>query len=97
MHYESIKEVKMTKWDKLTAFLSNKGNSVHLPVVQLTKIVGPLKPQTYKRISYWDPFMGKARLNPGSAAKKAGFVVTGFEWHKTGAHPVLTGIRLERI
>ena len=87
----------MSKWDKLTAFLMNKGNLVCLSDVQLNNIVGPLSPQTYKRISYWDPFMGKARLNPGSAARKAGFIVTGFEWQKSGGHPILKSIQLARM
>ena len=87
----------MSKWDKLTAFLMSKGNVVRLTVVQLNSIVGPLSPQTYKRISYWDPFMGKSTLNPGSAAKKAGFIVTGFEWERSAGYPVLKSIQLKRI
>lgn len=87
----------MSKWDKLTVFLTNKGNVVCLSMVQLGNIVGTLSPQIHKRISYWDPFMGKAALNPGAAAKKAGFIATRFEWKKSQEHPVLKSIQLERI
>jgi hypothetical protein len=87
----------MGKWDKLASYLMNKSDVVCLSTGQLSEIVGPLSRQMYKRISYWDPYMGKLRLNPGSAAQKAGYTVTRFEWKTLDGNLILKSIRMERI
>lgn len=88
------------KWDKLMHYLQAldipKRGSIKLPITQLEKIVGGLSVQTNRRISYWDPFMGRKTLNPGAAALRAGFVVVQFDYEPDRDMPRIVAITLLR-
>ena len=91
----------MRKWEKLTNYLQQKkiqeGGTLTISFAELSKIVGELAPKTTKRISYWDPYMGRQSLTPGSAAWKAGFAVTAIEWKVIGSDLHITNISLQRF
>ena len=67
-----------------------------LSINELGEIVGGLSVQTNKRISYWDPYMGQNKLNPGAAAWRAGFVVVGIDWKPGDEMPHILVITLRR-
>lgn len=88
------------KWDKLMHHLQAldipEQGRIKLPITQLGKIVGGLSVQTNRRISYWDPFMGRKALNPGAAALRAGFVVVQFDYEPDGDMPRIVAITFLR-
>ncbi len=88
----------MRKWQILTNYLQQKkvqkGGTLTISFDKLRKIVGGLAPKTTKRISYWDPYMGKQSLMPGSAAWKAGFAIAAIKWRAIGGELHITHISL---
>jgi hypothetical protein len=91
----------MRKWEKLTNYLQQKkvpkGGTLTISFDDLRKIVGWLAPKTIRRISYWDPYMGKQNLTPGSAAWKAGFALAAINWKSIGDELHIISIALCRF
>jgi hypothetical protein len=85
----------MEKWKALTEYLLiQRSEEVSIQITDLRKIVGKLSDGVTRRISYWDPIMGRKQLTPGAAAWKARFVVVGFDWDVDGQTPRIAAIKL---